>query len=137
MRATEKKPVAASGRTIPAPFFGRKPARSGVPVIQPKLTVNAPGDRYEQEADAMADRVIRMSDASTEAVQRKCAHCEEEERKQLQRKPVSEGITPLIQTKSGDDGSEVSPRFASSLQSAGRDGRPLPPDARHFMESRF
>ena len=29
------------------------------PVIQPKLQVNAPGDRYEQEADAMAERVIR------------------------------------------------------------------------------
>jgi outer membrane protein OmpA-like peptidoglycan-associated protein len=31
-------------------------------VIQPKLTVNEPGDMYEQEADAMADKVMRMSD---------------------------------------------------------------------------
>src|ERR1017187_7522081 len=31
------------------------------PRIQTKLTVNQPGDRYEQEADQIADRVMRMS----------------------------------------------------------------------------
>ncbi len=36
-------------------------ARRGL-FFQPKLTVNAPGDEYEQEADAMADKVMRMSD---------------------------------------------------------------------------
>jgi hypothetical protein len=30
------------------------------PVIQPKLTINQPNDVYEQEADAVADKVIRM-----------------------------------------------------------------------------
>jgi uncharacterized protein DUF4157 len=35
------------------PFFS--PAR-----IQPKLSINSPGDEYEQEADAMADKVMRM-----------------------------------------------------------------------------
>jgi len=30
-------------------------------VIQPKLAINEPGDQYEQEANAMADRVMRMS----------------------------------------------------------------------------
>lgn len=65
--------------------------------FQPKLTVNEPGDMHEQEADAMADRVMRMaSDPSMELpgsfrpsftpVQRKCAHCEEEEK--LQRFPA-------------------------------------------------
>jgi len=75
--------------------------------FQPKLSINQPGDIYEQEADAMADKVMRMqashlflsgketffrpSNASLstgegrgEAVQRKCAHCEEE--KQVQRR---------------------------------------------------
>ncbi|MEJ7828882.1 MAG: DUF4157 domain-containing protein, partial [Segetibacter sp.] len=60
-------------------------------VIQPKLMVNAPGDRYEQEADAMAERVIRMHGHSSKmqpstgmigkSVQRKCAKCEEEQKK--------------------------------------------------------
>ena len=40
-------------RTEPGtPFFA--------PVVQPKLTVNQPGDAYEQEADAVADQVMRM-----------------------------------------------------------------------------
>ena len=28
--------------------------------IQPKLTINQPNDVYEQEADAMADKVMRI-----------------------------------------------------------------------------
>src|SRR5258708_2493625 len=28
------------------------------PLVQPKLAINSPGDRYEQEADAMAERVV-------------------------------------------------------------------------------
>ena len=33
--------------------------------IQPKLTINTPGDIYEQEADRMADQVMNLSDTST------------------------------------------------------------------------
>lgn len=32
------------------------------PVVQPRLTVNKPGDSFEQEADAVADQVMRMTD---------------------------------------------------------------------------
>ncbi|MFT4156074.1 DUF4157 domain-containing protein [Parafilimonas sp.] len=64
--------------------------------VQPKLSINSPNDMYEQEADAVADRVMRMPDASINnnnsffkpaiiSIQRKCAHCEEEEKK-MQRK---------------------------------------------------
>ena len=64
------------------------------PVIQAKLTINQPNDIYEQEAEAMADKVMRKPfDAENDhaffspagSIQRKCAHCEEEEKK-LQRK---------------------------------------------------
>lgn len=58
----------------------KKVNNSGV-FFQPKLVVNQPNDRYEQEADAMADRVMRMT------IQRKCAACELEEK--LQRKPLT------------------------------------------------
>ncbi|WP_315817953.1 hypothetical protein [Paraflavitalea speifideaquila] len=64
-------------------------------VFQPKLTINQPNDIYEQEADAVADKVMRMTDKDTVQtkffkpavlfVQRKCTHCEAEENK-LQRK---------------------------------------------------
>lgn len=33
---------------------------SRVPLIQPKLTIGQPGDKYEQEADDMAEKVMRM-----------------------------------------------------------------------------
>lgn len=61
------------------------------PFIQPKLKVNQPNDEYEQEADAVADKVMRMADSqpffsSAINIQRKCAHCEEEDKKRLQRK---------------------------------------------------
>src|SRR4030095_10530659 len=65
------------------------------PFIQPKLTINQPNDIYEQQADAMAERVMRMpmneqsffspKPVGIPELQRKCAKCEEEEKK-LQRK---------------------------------------------------
>src|SRR3954462_4246386 len=50
--------------------------------LQAKLTINQPGDRYEVEADRVADQVMRMPEPQ---VQRKCAcggtcdECQEEE----------------------------------------------------------
>ena len=58
------------------------------PSLQAKLTVNQPGDAFEREADRVAAQVMRMDapgrvrrDGSAEKVQRKCAECEEEEKK--------------------------------------------------------
>ena len=46
------------------------------PLIQAKLTINQPGDRYEQEADRVADAVMRMPEPG---VQRQVEPEEEEE----------------------------------------------------------
>lgn len=46
--------------------------------FQAKLTVGSPNDPLENEADAVADQVMRMPENSF--IQRKCAHCEEEEK---------------------------------------------------------
>lgn len=64
--------------------------------IQRKLTVNERGDRFEQEADRVADRVMRMPAPASASrpppsrlvpeIQRACAACEEE----LQRQAVEE-----------------------------------------------
>ncbi len=46
---------------MPSLGFKHRPCSTAKgPMVQPKLTVNAPGDRYEREADAMADQVMRM-----------------------------------------------------------------------------
>ena len=61
----------------------------GRPQVQAKLTVGAPDDRFEQEADRVADQVMRMpagaasgvvveGDASPSSVQRACPSCEQE-----------------------------------------------------------
>src|SRR6266849_2864382 len=59
--------------------------------IQTKLTVSTPGDQYEQEADRVAEQVMRMpvsqpnhpgigfTTSSDSVVQRKCTQCTEEE----------------------------------------------------------
>ncbi|HEY8917509.1 MAG TPA: hypothetical protein VIM87_13780, partial [Chitinophaga sp.] len=57
--------------------------------IQCRLNVGAVDDPLEKEADNIADTVMRMPEPSF--IQRKCAHCEEEEK--VQRKP----LTPFIQ----------------------------------------
>ncbi len=36
-----------------------------LPLVQSKLTVNQPGDEYEQEADQVADMVMRMPEAGS------------------------------------------------------------------------
>lgn len=100
--------------------------------FQPKLTVNAPNDRYEQEADAMADRVMRMPmpgqagflTPSIESIQRKCAACEEEE-KHLHRKENST-VAP-----------QVTPGFESYVADLGTRGKPLSAQERGFFEPRF
>ena len=78
--------------------------------IQAKLTVGAPNDKFEVEADAMADQVMRMpaptsfndgfaqsppnnSISSLPAVQKKCAACENESTEK------EESIAPTLQMK--------------------------------------
>src|SRR6266568_7692442 len=60
--------------------------------FQAKLRVGSPNDAYEQEADRIADQVMRMPDPATVTratapeIQRKCAQCEEDEHGTIQRK---------------------------------------------------
>ncbi|HNE27536.1 MAG TPA: DUF4157 domain-containing protein, partial [Saprospiraceae bacterium] len=93
-----------------ATFFG--PA----PFIQAKLTIGAPDDPYEREADAVAEQVVqRMSAPASEmeekeqiqpkiqrlplTVQRKCAACEEEEKVQKKEEDKPEEMEGPIQRK--------------------------------------
>jgi hypothetical protein len=102
-------------------------------IIQSKLEVSKPDDKYEKEADMVADNVMRMPEPNF--VQRKCAHCEEEEKK-IQRKPVSESITPFIQTKS-EVGSTVSDSLSNKISSSQGTGSNMDSNTQSFMSSRF
>jgi Domain of unknown function (DUF4157) len=67
------------------------PAQTPFPSIQAKLTIGQPGDKYEQEADSVADRVMAMS--APAQVQRE----ELPEEEELQMQPLAETISPLVQ----------------------------------------
>ena len=71
-----------SRQNVRSPFFA--------PAIQPRLSVNPQNDVYEQEADAMAEKIVRdphheniFFPPATNSIQRKCAQCEEEEKKDV------------------------------------------------------
>jgi hypothetical protein len=113
--------------------------------IQAKLTVSQPEDVHEQEADQVAEQVMRMPDASsTEGavvtrssslpnIQRVCSECEEE----LHRQPTDEEEKPL-QTKAISGGpSKVYPDFESGLDAVQGSSEPLPESERAFFEPRF
>ena len=62
--------------------------------IQAKLKVGQPGDKYEQEADRVAEQVMQMPEPQ---VQRQLKEEEEEEEEPIQTKSLAEPISPLIQ----------------------------------------
>jgi outer membrane protein OmpA-like peptidoglycan-associated protein len=139
--AIPKPPAASiSRRSEPgSSLFQRKPACAcggGCPrcktklPIQTKLAVSEPGDIYEQEADRVAEWVLRMLEP---AMQRACAgctaggstcpKCTEEKKALVQRK-----------AKRDADGSRfLSDSFVHDLGP----GQPLHPVTRAFFESRF
>ena len=60
--------------------------------LQAKLKVGQPGNKYEQEADRVADEVMRMPEPQVQ-----WQPIEDEEEEQIQTKPAIEQITPLVQ----------------------------------------
>jgi len=82
-------------------FFGKSEKQSffSPNTIQPKLTIGAPNDKYEQEADAMADRVVSQPNSaaagniqnSSPAIQTKCAECDKEKGVQRMSNEEEEG----------------------------------------------
>lgn len=62
-------------------------------IIQAKLRVGQPGDKYEREADRVAEQVMRMPEPRAQ----RQAEEEEKEEEVLRAKPLAKQITPLIQ----------------------------------------
>jgi len=97
------------------------------------LAVNQPGDIYEQEADSMADEIMRMP--STE-LHRKCTHCEEEEDRKIHRKCAQcEEEEHKLHRKETGAGPATAPTVVHEVLRS--PGQPLDAGARAFMEPRF
>ena len=115
------------------------PSRGAInPRVQPKLEIGQPNDKYEQQADAVADRVMMMPDSEEKQLQMKpileapdismkCAECEEEESVQMKTEEEEESVQmkPEVQ-KSGEATTTAAPAFSSRLHSTVGQGHPLP-----------
>ena len=113
--------------------------------LKTKLTINEPGDEYEQEADRVAEQVMRMPDPAIR-LQRKCgcggsgSSCEE----------CGEAGSPVIRLQSAERSNTALQRVAEPKNgSVGRtapaivhdvlsaSGQPLESSTRAFFEARF
>jgi hypothetical protein len=81
--------------------------------IQAKLKIGKPNDKYEQEADRVAEKVMGMPEprgtlvnSHSSSVQREstCPECSEKEG--IQTKPLADQITPLVQRQIGPEEEE-------------------------------
>jgi hypothetical protein len=99
-------------------------------VIQRSLAIGAVNDPLEHEADAVADKVMRMP--ANNFIQRKCPGCKDEEDK-AQRKPLAS----FIQKMGNDSGTKASDSVSQRINSTKGSGSNLDSGTKSFMESRF
>ncbi|MEO6613414.1 MAG: DUF4157 domain-containing protein [Chitinophagaceae bacterium] len=131
--------------------------------IQAKTAGSHGRDKYEQEADSTADQVVQrlavpqytihqpiQHPSISPLIQEKCAACEEDKKKEtdkknLQKKPAfeseaefpdEENETVQSKSESGSPSSSIA-SIESSLNSNKGTGKPLPGDTRAAMESSF
>tara|TARA_R110002020_G_scaffold83108_3_gene205911 strand:- start:25187 stop:26707 length:1521 start_codon:yes stop_codon:yes gene_type:complete len=140
---------------ISSSFLSRKEANPAFfSKIQAKLAIGQPGDKYEVEADAMADKVVNKMQRKENSkapffssangntnVQTKCEACESEE---VQRKGQELDEDPVqtklqlpyaIQAKRGSVDSASG--LEQQLKSSQGGGRSMSADTRSSMESSF
>ncbi|MDN3581247.1 eCIS core domain-containing protein [Mucilaginibacter flavus] len=104
---------------------------SGAANIQRKLTVGETNDPMEQQADDMADKVMRMPERSL--IQREVDDTDDEN---INRKPLSGQLPPFIQAK-GDGGGVASPAVTNGIAATRGGGQSMSNGTKSFMESRF
>jgi hypothetical protein len=159
---------AAAMQAAKQPFFNKKGGGDFfAPAVQMKMAVSKPGDKLEQEADRMADKVMRMpsllspSPGKEEKLQRapeeklqkkeddkiqKAAAPEEKVQKKeadkLQKKDAEKlqkapASEEKLQRKGSDSAPTVSTSLQSTIQSRSGGGQPLSNEVRSYMEPRF
>ncbi len=130
----------------PKPMNRLKAIASQRMAIQAKLSIGEPNDKYEQEADATASKVVQQinSTPQDQSVQRE--ESMEEEDEELQMKPISSiqresameedeelQMKSLVQRRENLGGEEASTDLESSIQSARGGGQSLEPNLQAKM----
>ncbi len=155
-------------RAAKGPFFAKKGGGDFfAPAVQMKMTVSKPGDKLEQEADRMADNVMRMPSSATQspAKEEKLQRAPDEKLQKKEEEKIQKASAPeekirkkednKLQKKDGDKlqkapaseeklqrkGSDNAPSAGANLQSViesrSGGGQPLSSDVRNYMEPRF
>ncbi len=102
-------------------------SRLGAQAIQTKLAVGPAGDQYEQEADMVAEQVVRTLRSGPAEARRQTPPEEEELARAM----------PLAQRQVGEEGGELDSETEQAVQTARGQGRALPEQVRAPMESAF
>ena len=110
--------------------------------IQTKLRIGAPNDIYEQEADRVADTVMRIPESQiTEGatVSQKVQPFHTQRFRSTHHTPIGEEQEErTLQAKGAPNGfPETTSKVESYLNTSQGSGQPLPESTRTFMESRF
>ena len=116
--------------------------------VQTKLKISTPGDRFEREADTVADQVMRMfhpgaiaisrvatsAGSPTQPLQRACSHCEDT----MQRKAMCDDCEAKVQRSARSDApAGGNHAFPAQVAASRGGGQPLSGSERAFFESRF
>ncbi|MEM9266066.1 MAG: DUF4157 domain-containing protein [Cyanobacteria bacterium P01_F01_bin.13] len=95
-------------------------------LLQTKLTIGQPGDRYEQEADQVAARVVQQINSP---------HVAQRESDSQRYSPISRSVGSSLKRKSSIPVGQASDEFENNLNSARGGGSRLEPNIRGQLES--
>ncbi|WP_146348158.1 eCIS core domain-containing protein [Phaeobacter marinintestinus] len=123
--ATIQRACACAGKDTPCPSCA---SEDRLP-IQPKLALGRPGDRYEQEADRIAETVTAARPTPLTGPLPVTPL--------IQRQPVEEEEEETLQTKSTGSGTPTWAAITSASAAVAGGGRPLSHDERGYFEPRF
>lgn len=124
------------------------------PLVQPKLTIGQPGNKYEQEANKLASQVVNQINALTpqsdqsQPVQRETIPEEEDELmmkpeiSRIQREPIPEEekqlqMKSMLQLQAADGDTAATPDLEASINQAQGSEQPLAENIRQPMEQAF
>ncbi|TQF68268.1 DUF4157 domain-containing protein [Rhodococcus spelaei] len=120
-------------RPSPAPVTAAvRPSSELLPGLQTKLAINKPGDAFEQEADRVAEKIMRMPDTQ---LQRTCACGGAGSGEDCHCKKLAEGVQ---RSHSGSNAAETSATAPAVVHKVlNSPGEPLSATARDYLEPRF
>jgi hypothetical protein len=109
------------------------------PTVQAKLKIGAPGDRFEQEADRVADYVMRRPDGlglSPQVSETAGSLCQRQTNEPLDEESMSASDLLSMKEKPGA-AHTATPAVAANVERMAGGGAPLDHSTRASMESRF